>query len=130
MKSMEHAKLLSIFHQFVAGLSDSQLKKLLDGQGKLKIAISNDQIAARTEITNDCIESQSTILALLNELPTRQSGYLALEPHTKNDLLIVARHLDIPVDRSSNKSQLIEKIVERTVGMKLRRTAIDTLATH
>jgi hypothetical protein len=129
MKSSELAELLSIFQRFVAGLQDAQIKQLLGGQGKLQLSLLRDDQLYKKDAALGSSKS-ADIIQLLGNCKDRSSGIEFLQAYSKSDLLSVVKFLDIHVDRSANKAQVVEKIVERTVGARLRRSAIDSLAAH
>lgn len=130
MKSSELAELLSIFQRFVAGLPDAQIKQLLGGQGKLQLALVPDEQRYNKDVTASSSSKSAYIIQVLGNCKDRSSGIESLEVFSKSDLLSVAKYLDIHLDRSATKVQVAEKVVERTVGAKLRRSAIDSLAAH
>ena len=63
---------------------------------------------------------------LLNEASTREEGVLVLEENLKGraELESFAKTIDVPIIKSDKVTNIKEKIVDATVGARLRSGAI------
>lgn len=130
MKSAEIAKLLGVFQRFVEALPEAHVKHLLDGSGELRLFFESEHQDRGGKQRLSPRVVPSAVVEKLDSCAVRQAGMEILQPVSKLDLLAIAKYLDIHADRSLLKPQLAEKIVERTVGARLRRRAIDSLVAH
>ena len=65
----------------------------------------------------------SQITSQLDAASSREEGAIKLKTLSKTELQSLAKHFSVSVDSSANKDKLIEKIVERKVGLRLRQNA-------
>jgi len=111
-------------------LSDGDISKLEDGSYSisLKIVKNKAQIERNTEI------SESVKIEILKELlgcKTRDEGYEILSRflNNKKEYEIFARYLDVNILKQDKLDKIKEKIIEATVGAKLRSNAIQGIKT-
>ena len=130
MKSSDLSKLLNMLQKSVASLDDSQVRALLQGDADLHIEVVLHPPKGKSQSALGESTSAEEIAAKLRDCDSREKGFALLEPLTKADLNALARHYDIHADRSVKKDNLVEKIVERIIGSRLRRGAIDSLTAH
>jgi len=73
----------------------------------------------------DSIELHEMELALRG-MQNREQGlsFLSEKGLTKDGLVLLAKHLDLPVQKRENIKRRSEKIIETTIGYKLRSQAI------
>ena len=107
------------------GLSEDEIKRLSDPQYEVEIRVvrrrTKDDFAAPQEPIN--IEE---IIKELTASATRQDAqdYLDSKYSSKKSLELIARRLDIPIIRQDKVEFLRDKIIEATVGARLRSQAI------
>lgn len=129
---MINTELAFLFQQFglaIQKLRPDDLALLLDNKASFDILV----IPSPIEKINSYSKSKTDIVATsfdcakiaqkLNDSPTREMGILALKELNRIQLNILAKYFSISVDSSSNKDKLIEKIVERKIGLRLRQDA-------
>jgi uncharacterized membrane-anchored protein YjiN (DUF445 family) len=111
-------------------LSDGDISKLEDGSYSisLKIVKNKAQIESDTEISESV---KNEILKELQSCKTRDEGYeiLARFLSNKKEYEIFARYLDVSILKQDNSDKIKEKIIEATVGAKLRSNAIQGIKT-
>ena len=125
MSASEIALLLQRFGVALEKLNPTEIKLLLTDMASMEIVVSpspdNKQISTAKAAAVDI-----DVTAIANELESsvsREDGVMLLENLTKQQLLAVAKHISLAVDSSLSKARLIEKIVERRVGLRLRQDA-------
>ena len=111
-------------------LSDSDITKLEDGgySISLKIVKNKAQAGSNIEISES---SKIEILKELQGCKTRDEGYEILSKFLKNkkEYEMFAKHLDVSILKQDNSDKIKEKIIEATVGAKLRSNAIQGIKT-
>lgn len=65
----------------------------------------------------------SQITHKLDVALSREEGASELKTLSKTELQLLAKHFSVSVDSSANKEKLVEKIVERKIGLRLRQNA-------
>lgn len=106
-------------------LSEEEVKKLSEPQYSLEIRLvrrrSKDDSASALQET-DIAEMIKQLIAL----PSRQDAQTHLERHfpTRKTLEPIARFLDIPIVKQDKVEALRDKIIEATVGARIRSQAI------
>jgi len=117
--------ILHIVADFLQGLSESEISDLLRGQVELAI-LPVDAEKKRKKATSASDAEMQETLEKLYSAQMREAGFKILEKHhpTKNDLEALARYADLPVRHRDKISDLKERIVESTIGYRLRSQAI------
>ena len=107
------------------GLSNEELERLIDPQYTIEIRLvrrrSRDETTLIPEVAN-----LGNSIQTLTDLPSRDEAKRWLEEKfpSKRALEAIARHLDMPVLRQDKLEELRDKIVEATVGARIRSQAI------
>ncbi|OIJ11109.1 hypothetical protein BKP37_17010 [Anaerobacillus alkalilacustris] len=116
-------KLLKIVSNSLTHLSDSEIEKLLSGEGKL--IFSDKKITKSKVMINDDVQKHP-VVAKLRYMDSREEATTILSARDilKKDLITIASTLNVHINKSDNKAKIIEKIVEATVGAQLRSKAI------
>jgi hypothetical protein len=132
MKSNIQDVLHSILNQvanLVKRMSDDDLRELMQGELVLDF-VKRDGSRKRLSSNNkkpllDKGEME-TLVSQLRTKDDRESGLALLNECCpgKNSLERLARHIDIPVIPRDNINTLKEKIIEATIGYRLRSIAI------
>lgn len=125
-RSNEFATFLSLLAKQASSFSDADIQNVLAGNAELTINIS----APKAQKNKPKLRSSSvdvdvdTILTALNEIETRYAATEILSSINKMGLEKIARLLDISIQKSDKVDELRLKIVESTVGARLRSSAI------
>lgn len=120
------ARLLRHLAREVESLSDEELAALAEMKlpllGTIETGLAK---GAQPEVPESALEVDA-VVSRLKSLTTRADGeqFITRELRNRNDLLRVARALDIPVTKRHTVAQIEEKIVEATIGFRTRSAAI------
>lgn len=109
----------------LAEVSDDDLRRLSDSQYTLDFKI----IRQRNNEEKSSVLDEISVEAAIHEitsLPNREEArtLLELKFSSKKSLEILARNLDIPITKKDKVEELRDKIVEATVGARMRSQAI------
>lgn len=125
--------LVQKFLDFLKTLSPAELKDLEMGDRTIRFSMVSPQkkgtpTQSAKEILSDPVFSDG--LKLLKEelynSDDKEGGFLLLEKHslTRNQLAALAKLLDIPVTKRDSVEHVKRKIVDATIGFRLRSQAI------
>ena len=118
-------KIFSKISQELASLSEDDLKKLSgeDYTVSIRIVRTRTSAPAADELTDD---AKRSLLADLGKAATREDGIQVLEDtlSTRKESEAMARFLDISILKQDKVATIREKIVEATIGARLRSQAI------
>lgn len=126
--SQAEIKILVVFRRLTEALdalSEDELKKLSDPQYVVEVKA----IRRRTRDEPGLLPPDTTAedaIAQITSLPSRQDAQALLDSKfsSKKALELIARKLDIPIIRQDKVEDLRDKIVEATVGARIRSQAI------
>lgn len=126
--SQAEINLLIVFRRLTEALdalSEEELKKLSDPQYTVEIKA----IRRRTKDDPNLFPpdaSAEDAITQITSLPSRQDAQALLDSKfsSKKALEMIARKLDIPIIRQDKVEDLRDKIVEATVGARIRSQAI------
>ena len=107
-------------------MDDSEVESVLAGESRLEIRPSQKK-SKRQRTRNRYLDEESEKLQdALQNTDTREHARELIDSflHTKEELTRFARVLDIPVPRSISSEQIKDRLVEGTVGYRLRSAAI------
>lgn len=126
--SQAEINMLIVFRRLTEALdelSEDELKKLSDPQYAVEVR------AIRRRIKDDAVilqpdTSAEDAIVRITSLPSRQDAQAFLDSNfsSKKALEVIARKLDIPIIRQDKVEDLRDKIVEATVGARIRSQAI------
>lgn len=110
------------FIRFLEGLSDEQRESL--SAGKLKISFDLQSVGNGVIRSPDW--SPLELVNKLNDFATREEAeaWISSAALTKRQFCDTLRTIDVPWDKNDNLERLREKLIENTVGFKLRSRAI------
>lgn len=110
------------FIRFLEGLSDEQRESL--STGRAKISFDFQPIGNGTARSSDW--SPIELVSKLNDFATREEAeeWITSASLTKRQFCDVLRTIDVPWDKNDNLERLRQKLIENTVGFKLRSRAI------
>lgn len=110
-------------------LSPQELERLLDP--KYEVIIKVIRVKQSKEISQAILDNDEmqNILARLNDCGQRDEAHEFLISHypTKKYLQRIAQELEILVSKADKVAELRERIVEATVGAKIRSKAIQKI---
>jgi len=123
------AFLLNEYLKFIRKLDDGDLAKILDGTCKIEFTFyekgKKRGVSGRAKKTLEEADLQN-IASALRQAVTREDGLglLKKEILKKADLQAIARLIDLPFQSRHTKDELTNKIIEGTIGFRLRSKAI------
>ena len=118
---------LSRFVEFLDHLTPEELKKLEEGDCLIEFSLRpKEQNLKSSDRQKDVDTDIKEIIERLNACKSRQEGENLLNTlELKNDVLgIIIKQLDLPYSKKDSKSKMIAKILEGTVGFRVRSAAI------
>ncbi len=122
-KSEVLATLLSDLARQVERLSDEDLQNIAEGLSKLEIRIVKSKPAkASSSALSD--EEIKELISSIEESSSREEALKIIEPKTKKILEEIAKKLDVAILKSDKTESIRSKIIEATVGARLRSKAI------
>ena len=127
---------MSIYSKALAlilGKTQSKVEKLTNSQleaiakGKFSIDIKIDENKPKETKSSKKTGDADNMLKLLQKMDSREKGIHLLESSSlsKIDLLQISKALDIPTNNKDNIKLLQDKIIEGTIGYRLRSHAIN-----
>lgn len=129
---MENKKLLNnIFHSLskaIDNLSEDEILDIESGDFEINFLFSDKKSVVKKNKEKIYLDERvlSRVNKLLNEALTREEGVLILEEHLKGraELESFAKSIDVPIMKNDKVINIKEKIVDSTVGARLRSGAI------
>ncbi|WP_143111707.1 hypothetical protein [Paenibacillus sp. BC26] len=118
------AKIYRLFAQTLSEMSDEEFHDLLEGKGKLKFVPGNKAVKEKVEKVSSAEVGYIVEKLLIADTREMAREYLVEQHLSKNDLIKLTVVLDIFVNKSDGKDKIMEKIVESTVGARIRSKAI------
>ena len=119
-KLKEQIKMLKIVIDFLDGLSEEQLNKLLEKKAKIKIELVQEE---RNKKSNIDIEQICQDIEKFQDTAEAEQ-FLTKLNLVKFDLKLIAKHYEIPLNSKETNANITKKIVETVVGSKLRFDAL------
>lgn len=126
--SQAEINILIVFRRLTEALdalSEDELKKLSDPQYAVEIKAIRRRAKDDASLFPSDTSAEDAI-AQITSLPSRQDAQALLDSKfsSKKALEMIARKLDIPIIRQDKVEDLRDKIVEATVGARIRSQAI------
>jgi hypothetical protein len=115
--------LLKQFTQFISNLSEEDINDLTGGKKRLCIELVEKKQSSYSKGSSTDLKDTEEQLA---KIDSRDQGEELLKDFKKVDLQRIAKNLDIPIQKNEDVARLREKIIESTVGFKLRSQAIQS----
>lgn len=105
-------------------MSEDEMARLNDPNCEIEIKVIRRR--SREEVSPEALLDLNDIVAKLTKFPSRAEASQFMEAtfETKKTLDRIARHLDVPVLKQDKVETLRDKIIEATVGARLRSEAI------
>ena len=116
------------FISYLDKLSDNDIYKLNNGIAKIQYNLVDEKKGNDKELIDAKISNidPDEIINALEKLSNRESGeeYIKNKLITRLDYEAVVKKLDIPYNKKDNINKLRDKIIEGTIGFRLRSQAI------
>ncbi|MFX3645935.1 MAG: hypothetical protein ACE3K2_15175 [Paenibacillus sp.] len=125
MKKSELVNFLKAITDVVAEMNEKEYEELLSGNGKFEYLAKDSHISTK-QLDKPIDPFLIDAVNKLNEFNDRNGAeeFLLQKNITKNDLSKISSMLDIYVNKSDAKEKIIDKIIESTVGARIRSQAI------
>ena len=126
MAEMEKtAEVLRKISSFLRTLTDDQVDDLITGQVKLTLT-ENPRRKPYSSRTSDAKPDINRLRQDLESKATREEGIALLDDLalTRESLRSIASALDLPTPRTDTVARLKDRIVDATIGYRLRSDAI------
>lgn len=113
------------FLAFLNKLPQAVVKEIENGDKRIEINVVPSSTVSDEPIQQTSIAASEAI-SLLNSMQSREEAYSYISSRDlkKADLEAICKQLDLPFTKKENIKALQEKIIEGTVGYKLRSQAI------
>lgn len=129
---MENKKILknifSSLSRAIENLSEDEILNVESGNFEIDFLFSKNKSVAQKNKARILLDESvlEKVNNLLNEASTREEGVLVLEENLKGraELESFAKTIDVPIIKSDKVTNIKEKIVDATVGARLRSGAI------
>lgn len=122
------AALLSRLAKEISALNDEELRKLTRNSRPLLQITSQPLRASETPKKGRASSHTdiSTIIRNLRALNSREAGEVLLRRETngRSDLSKIAKAIDVPAPKGHTSDQIIETIVDATIGFRIRSAAV------
>jgi hypothetical protein len=115
--------LLKQFTQFIGNLSGEDINDLASGKKRLCIELVEKKQSSHSKSASVGLKDTEEQLV---KIESRDQAEELLKDFKKADLQRIAKDLDIPIQKNEDLIRLREKIIESTVGFKLRSQAIQS----
>ena len=113
------------FLAFLNKLPQTEVKEIENGDKRIEINVVPSSTVSDEPIRQISVVALESI-SLLNSMQSREEAYSYISSSNlkKADLEAICKQLDLPFTKKENIKALQEKIIEGTVGYKLRSQAI------
>lgn len=121
------------YADFLRTLSLADLKAIEDGKKAIQFTVSSKtttkRLDASTNVGADNPEQIAHLTRLkerLYEMTSREEGMILLEQEcpTRDNLASLAKLIDLPVSKRDTRDHLKAKVIDTTIGFRLRSQAI------
>ncbi len=111
----------------ISSLDEKEFDDLINGSSQIEINIDPKEKSKGKEKREPVSEALMRDIRHVLELSkSREEGAALLREKcsTKEDLTRLAKYLDLPTQKSDKIGQILERIVEATIGYRIRSAAI------
>lgn len=126
MKTSELAFLMQSLGEALKKLSPHDIQLVLSNKASVGIVVTPSADLVQRNSSKSVSQTPISIdfyMDKLDQSNSREDGMLILKDLNKSQLQILAKHISVSVDSGTSKERIIEKIVERRVGLRLRQNA-------
>ncbi len=126
MSQIENAPyiILQKISKALSDLSIEDANKLEKNDYKAEIIVKRVRSSGNKDSSNMDKGELQTLVSKLEFTETRDDAVKLLAPYTKAILQEILEKIDVPCHKRDSKEILVEKIVENTIGFRLRSEAI------
>jgi hypothetical protein len=122
-------QVVALLHHFakqIQAMNDDDVERILDGDLKIEIRPADKQTKRREKPNRCSNEEMSQLNYALGKANTRERAVELIDGmlQSKTDLTRFARVIDIPVPKEASSRDLKARLVEATVGYRIRSAAI------
>ena len=125
------SKLLTAFADALNSMDDHEFDLLIRGEGNLRF-VSRPKNGKQRKVDADLESAVKEVARKLNEADSREVAENLLasinQPKRKNFLILLARASGVHVESRDNIARIERKLIETTVGAKLRSKAFEEVA--
>jgi len=122
------SKCLRELAKCIGNLTKEQYDSVIQGDFEIEIRISGLDSKSKLSEPKRLIKTEDIleVESLLRKIDSREIGTATLKEKctNKESLILVAKHLDLPVQKREKNDTIIEKIIENTIGFRLRSQSI------
>ena len=130
MKNDARGQFVALLHDLarqMQAMDDAEFEKILSGDLKIEVRVAGgSQEQKRRKKRTPSPEDTARLCNALRRTNTREQARELIDNalHTRDQLLELARALDIPVPKTVNMEHLKTRLVEATVGFRIRSAAV------
>ena len=130
MKIDEKGRFAALLHDLarqVATMDDDKFEKLLSGESRLEVHVAGESHKEKREKRKrTSMEDLQRLHNSLRNTETREQARELIDGclYTKEDLFQFARLLDVPFPKTATIDNLKVRLVEATVGFRIRSAAV------
>ena len=129
MNELNKNVIATLFHDIarqIQELDEEDIADVIAGKVNLQIHVHDVKQSSKEKKEKISIDTFQQIASTLKNLTTREEGFNLLNEKvsTKNDLTEIAKFLDLSVKKYETIDQIRSKIIESTIGFRLRSAAI------
>jgi len=119
-----HKELLRKISEALESLDPAELEKLARPEYRAEIVVKRVRSARFGEQDISSHELVAELVGKLEHSETRAQAEQLLQSQTRDSLQAVLRAIDVPFQKKHSKEDLVEIVVENTIGFRLRSEAI------
>ena len=110
--------------QEISKLTDADINNVYEGKADIFLHIERIKEIPKEKDLDDI--NFEKIYQKIAAMTSREDGFAYLKKHnyTKKNLELLAKYLDVNIKRADKSEQVIDKIIEATIGYRLRSEAI------
>jgi hypothetical protein len=125
--SLEHST--ELLHQvgiFLQSLTPDQVDDIVSGRSRITLSKRRGTSTAKAHDDSQPVIDYEALGNELSSKASREEGYSLLDDAglNRSNLQKLARTLDIPVLKSDNMERIRDRVIEATIGYRLRSGAI------
>jgi len=127
LKSLKlYLEIINQLFEKLEKLNDDEKEEILSGNVSVNINLKTKSVKKRSHNHLSDSNRLIEIEQYLRTLEDRQQGrdFINKRLASREELVRLARHLDLPVAKEDSIEKLKEKIIESTIGYRLRSRAI------
>jgi hypothetical protein len=123
------AQLLAILARLIRQLTARDVRDILEGRARLELVVQRPEgnlANGAPKGTPAAAPIDDAVVAELLTFTSREEGLAFLRKllRTRKALEALARYIDIPVSKMDNMARIRDKIVEGTIGYRLRSESV------